>query len=140
LSTQKSSSGTTSTPGSTSSLTSKTTSTSTSTQPRTQTTNNQSTTSQTRTQTSASSNNNKSIVPFANVDAGIYVVFGSFKEKKNAEKMLSKLRKQYPNVVAMGNDNPVGMYRVAIGPYKTKEEAIAKKPQDIETWILKCGK
>jgi chromosome segregation ATPase len=121
LSTQKSSSG------STSSLTSKSTSSSTSTQ--------------TRSQTSESlNNNNKSIIPFANVDAGIYVVFGSFKEKKNAERMLSKLRKQYSNAVAMGNDSPVGMYRIAIGPYKTKEEAIAKKPQDVETWILRCGK
>jgi cell division protein FtsN len=143
----------TSTSSSTSSSTSTSTSTSTSipaskststpavsTQTRTQTsTGNQSTTAQTRSQTTESSSNSKYIVPFANVDAGFYVVFGSFRERRNAERMLAILSNQYSNVVDIGNNNVFGMYRTGIGPYKTREDAASRKPKGVRTWILRIN-
>jgi hypothetical protein len=87
--------------------------------------------------TSQSHSNNSQFTPSSNVIVNYYIVFGSFKEKSNAERELSKLQKQYSNVVVMGKDNSSGMYRTVIGPYKTKAEAEAKKPKNIETWILK---
>jgi hypothetical protein len=78
--------------------------------------------------------------PFAasgNVASGYYIVFGSFVERNNAEKFLTRLKSQFSNVVDIGNNNIFGMYRTGIGPYKTKEEAIAKRPTDMKNWILK---
>jgi len=86
-----------------------------------------------------SSSHSKAIVPTANVIAGYYVVFGSFKEIGNAERKLVKLQKHYSNVVVMGNDNPSGMYRATIGPYKTKGEAEAQAPKNVKVWVLRCG-
>jgi len=72
-----------------------------------------------------------------NVTDGYYIVFGSFIERGNAERFISKLRTQFSNVVDIGNDNTFGMYRTGIGPYKTKEEAIAHRPTDMKNWILR---
>jgi len=72
-----------------------------------------------------------------NAPDGYYVVFGSFIERNNAERFLGRLQTRFPNVVDIGNDNIFGMYRTGIGPYKTKEEAIAQRPHDMKNWVLR---
>jgi hypothetical protein len=72
-----------------------------------------------------------------NVSAGYYIVFGSFIERSNAVRFLDKLRLRFPNVVDIGNDNMFDMYRTGIGPYTTKEEAVAQRPTDMKNWILR---
>jgi hypothetical protein len=72
-----------------------------------------------------------------NVNAGYYVIFGSFMERNNAENFLYKLRQQYSNVVDMGNDNIFDMYRTGTGPYLTKEEALASRPTAKRSWVLR---
>ena len=76
-------------------------------------------------------------VASGNVANGYYIVFGSFVERNNAERFLTRLKSQFSNVVDIGNDNIFGMYRTGIGPFKTKEEAIAKRPTDMKNWVLK---
>jgi len=66
-----------------------------------------------------------------------YIVFGSFIKRNDATKLLSKLQKQYSNAVDIGNENVFGMYRIGIGPYTTKQEAIVQRPTNAESWILK---
>jgi cell division protein FtsN len=79
----------------------------------------------------------QSFVASGNVASGYYIVFGSFVERNNAENFLTRLQSQFSNVVDIGNDNIFGMYRTGIGPYKTKEDAMAQKPADMKNWILK---
>jgi len=72
-----------------------------------------------------------------NVTTGYYVVFGSFIDRNNATKFLSKLQTRFSNVMDIGNDNEFGMYRTGIGPYVTKEEALAQRPTDMKNWVLR---
>jgi len=65
-----------------------------------------------------------------------YLILGSFAKINEAEKFQSKLKKHYPNAVNIGNENIYGMYRVGIGPYTTKEEAMAQKSSYTDSWVL----
>jgi DNA repair exonuclease SbcCD ATPase subunit len=80
---------------------------------------------------------NQPITYQGNVSSGYYIIFGSFIERSNAEKFLDRLQRQYVNVIDLGNDNIFGMYRTGIGPYKTKEEAIANRPTNARNWVLR---
>jgi DNA repair exonuclease SbcCD ATPase subunit len=95
-------------------------------------------TSTAQSSSSTSSNaRNQSMIFQRNVSSGYYIVFGSFIERNNAEKFLAKLRNRYTNVVDLGNDNIFGMYRTGIGPYRTKEEAVAQRPTEAKNWVLR---
>jgi hypothetical protein len=85
----------------------------------------------------ASTTRNQPLIYQGNVSSGYYIIFGSFIERNNAERFLTKLTKRYVNVIDLGNDNVFGMYRTGIGPYKTKEEALANRPTDARNWILR---
>ena len=84
-----------------------------------------------------STTSNKYISKGENINSGYYIVFGSFKERNNAEKFLTKLERRYANVVDIGNENIFGMYRAGIGPYYSKEDAVSKRPTDVKNWILR---
>jgi hypothetical protein len=71
------------------------------------------------------------------VNSGYYVIFGSFIERDNANRFLNRLRRNHSNVVDLGNDNIFGMYRTGVGPYRTKEEAVAQRPTGVKSWVLK---
>jgi hypothetical protein len=90
-----------------------------------------------RSSTTTSTTRNQPLIYQGNVNSGYYIIFGSFVERNNAERFLTKLRKQYPNVVDLGNNNMFGMYRTGIGPYKTKEEALAHRPTDAKNWVFR---
>jgi chromosome segregation ATPase len=94
----------------------------------------QSTTAQRSSSTTA---RNQPMITQANITSGYYIIFGSFIERNNAERFLAKLEKKYPNVIDLGNENIFGMYRTGIGPYRTKEEAIANRPTDAKNWVLR---
>ena len=74
-----------------------------------------------------------------NVTSGYYIIFGSFIIRENADRFLSKLEREYSNVVDIGNENIFGMYRTGIGPYSTKSDALSKRPNpaDVKNWILR---
>ena len=69
------------------------------------------------------------------VTIGYYIIFGSFKDKDNAERFYNDLKKQYPNLSII-NDND--FYMIGIGPYTNKEKAFAEKPAG-NSWIKKIG-
>lgn len=96
----------------------------------------QPTTSQ-RISTSTSTSRSQPLIYQGNINSGYYIIFGSFIERNNAERFLAKLKRKYPNVADLGNNNMFGMYRTGIGPYNTKEEALANRPTDAKNWVYR---
>jgi len=75
------------------------------------------------------------IISTKRADTVYYIILGSFMKKRESEQYLAKIQKQYANAVILGNENTSNMYRVGMGPYATKEEAISKRPTNMRSWI-----
>ncbi|MCE9633090.1 MAG: septal ring lytic transglycosylase RlpA family protein [Methylophilales bacterium] len=63
--------------------------------------------------------------PVANY-SGIYIQLGAFRQKENAEQLISKLKQQgLPQGLGVGSWYNGDVYRVRLGPYASKQEADA---------------